>query len=118
MFPDGPPGNALLLLRMTASAMLIHDGVAAFEGGSSMATRMVQSIAIASGLLLLVGLWTPIAGAAITVLEAYFAIHGTDHLRSNLLLCAVGVALALLGPGFRSIDAKLYGRRRVDIRGG
>jgi uncharacterized membrane protein YphA (DoxX/SURF4 family) len=118
MFPDGPPGNALLLLRVTASGMLIHDGVAALEGGSSPPTVIVQSVLIASGALLLVGLWTPIAGGAITAVETYFAIFGSAHFRSALLLCTVGVALALLGPGFRSIDAKLYGRRRVDVRGG
>jgi hypothetical protein len=27
----------------------------------------------------------------------------------------LGAALAMLGPGVRSVDARLFGRRRIDI---
>jgi putative oxidoreductase len=37
-------------------------------------------------------------------------------LRSCVMLAAVGAALAMLGPGVRSIDARLFGRKRIDIR--
>jgi len=36
-------------------------------------------------------------------------------LRSTLLLAAMGIAIAILGPGALSIDAHLFGRKRLDI---
>jgi uncharacterized membrane protein YphA (DoxX/SURF4 family) len=117
MFPDGLPGNTLLVLRVTASLLLIHDSLVGAELRSSMTTIIVEPIVVAAGVLLLLGFWTPIVGLVVTILELYFAISGTVHWRSALLLGVVGIALAVLGPGFRSVDARLYGRKRVNIHG-
>ena len=67
------------------------------------------------GVFLLVGLWTPIAGAIIAATEPWIALTGTDHPRGTILLASLGIALAILGPGALSIDARLYGRKRLDI---
>lgn len=115
MFPNGWPGRALLLLRFVAGAMLIYDGVFGLLGQNRVDVIANHAIAILAGLLLVVGLWTPIAGAVVTVLELWAIVAGTDHLRSAILLAALGTALAMLGPGVRSIDARLFGRRRLDI---
>jgi len=32
------------------------------------------------------------------------------------MLAALGAALAMVGPGAWSIDARLFGRKRIDIR--
>jgi hypothetical protein len=67
-------------------------------------------------MLLVVGLWAPIAGALVILVEVCFVFLGTTQVRSDILLGALGVALAALGPGVRSIDAPRYGRKRFDIR--
>ena len=67
-------------------------------------------------MLLLLGLWTPIAGALVVVVEIWFASSGTSHLENSILLATLGAGLAALGPGFRSIDARLFGRKRIDFR--
>jgi hypothetical protein len=36
--------------------------------------------------------------------------------QTGILLLSITVAIAMLGPGSRSIDAVLFGRRRLDIR--
>jgi putative oxidoreductase len=116
MFPNGWPGLALLLLRVAAGILLIYDGAVPFPLGPDLQTIIVRSVAIGAGSLLLLGLWTPVAGVLVTCVEVGFLLLGTVHLRSAILLGAVGAALVALGPGAISIDARLFGRKRLDIR--
>jgi len=115
MFPNGWPGRALLLLRVAAAAILIRDGVANLVGQSRWDLIALQSVAIAAGLFLLVGLWTPVVGVIVAILGVWAVISGTPFVRGAVLLAVVGAALAMLGPGVTSIDARLFGRKRIDI---
>jgi putative oxidoreductase len=117
MFPNGWPGRALLLLRFVAGAILISDGIRGLLAQPRIDVIVQQAIAIIAGVLLIVGLWTPVAGAVVTVLELWAIVVGTNHIRGVILLAALGAALAMLGPGVRSVDARLFGRRRIDISG-
>jgi hypothetical protein len=51
----------------------------------------------------------------IAVLEICNSFLNTGHLRSVMLLAGLGLALAMLGPGVSSLDARLFGRKRIDI---
>jgi len=115
MFPNGWPGRGLLLLRVVVVVILIHDGVAALIGVPQRESIALQVIAAIAGVFLLLGLWTPITGALVALTELWVALTGTDHLRSTVLLAAMGIAIAILGPGALSIDARLFGRKRLDI---
>jgi putative oxidoreductase len=115
MFPNGLPGAALLLLRLVAGAMLTTDGVIALRASPGLQTAVTQSLAIGAGVLLALGLWTPVAGVLVALVELRFAFLGTAQIRTDILLGVVGAALAALGPGVRSIDALLYGRKRFEI---
>jgi uncharacterized membrane protein YphA (DoxX/SURF4 family) len=115
MFPNGWPGRALLLLRVAAAAILIRDGVANLVGQSRWDLIALQSVAIAAGLFLLVGLWTPVVGVIVAILGVWAVISGTPFVRGAVLLAVVGAALAMLGPGVTSIDGRLFGRKRIDI---
>ena len=115
MFPNGWPGRALLLLRLVAGSFLIHDGIVGLMAAPQRESIVVLVIATIAGILLLLGLWTPITGALVALTELWVALTGTDHLRSTLLLAAMGIAIAILGPGALSIDAHLFGRKRLDI---
>ena len=77
---------------------------------------VMQSVAYAAALLLLVGLWTPIAGVAIAVLELWTTVSRTNGMENSIPLATLGAALAVLGPGSYSVDAKLFGRKRIQIR--
>jgi len=71
---------------------------------------------IGVGILLLAGLWTPVAGALQVITEVWIFFSRGDGANWHLLLAALGVSLVMLGPGAWSVDARLFGRKRIDIR--
>jgi len=72
---------------------------------------------IGVGILLLAGLWTPVAGASQAIIEVWIFFSRGDGENLHFLLAALGVSLVMLGPGAWSVDARLFGRKRIDIRG-
>jgi hypothetical protein len=114
-FPDGWPGISTLLLRVCAGPLLVYDGVARLHASPQIGPFVRELLTIGAGVLLLVGLWTPLSGTLAAILQLWVAFEGADQLRAVLLLAAVGAALAMLGPGAWSVDAHLFGRKRIDI---
>jgi uncharacterized membrane protein YphA (DoxX/SURF4 family) len=116
MFPNGWPGRGLLLLRLVSGTFLIHDGLAELLRAPQWEAVIGQSLVTGAGIFLLIGLWTPVAGLLVVIVESWTAFSTTESLRNCVLLASFGAALAMLGPGVRSIDAHLFGRKRIDIR--
>ncbi|HEX6650766.1 MAG TPA: hypothetical protein VF075_14545 [Pyrinomonadaceae bacterium] len=50
------------------------------------------------------------------IVELYIAFSHNHDLLLSVLLASLGVALALLGPGNWSVDARRSGWRRIEIR--
>ena len=69
---------------------------------------------LGAGILLIVGLWTPVAGVAIALTEVWKMLTLPGDKWLWLMLATTGVALAMLGPGLWSIDARLYGWKRLE----
>jgi uncharacterized membrane protein YphA (DoxX/SURF4 family) len=118
-FADGLPGTGLLLLRLLTSLALIHFGIAGVLASPPLTTVVLQIIGIGAGILLLVGLWTPVAGTLAAIVKLWIALspyfsHSGDPWIA-ILQAALGAVLAMLGPGAWSIDARLFGRKRIDI---
>jgi putative oxidoreductase len=116
MFPHGWPGRGLLLLRLGVVAILTHDGIRAWMGAPQRESIALQIVAATAGVFLLVGLWTPVAGAIVALSEISIVLTGATHPQSSILLATQGIALAFLGPGSLSIDARLFSRKRLNIR--
>jgi uncharacterized membrane protein YphA (DoxX/SURF4 family) len=115
MFPNGWPGRGLLILRLFAGAFQIQDGIIALIGSPHREPIALLLVPAAAGIFLLLGLWTPVAGVIAAFTELLMLLNGTNDPRSTILLIAVGVSIAMLGPGAWSIDAILFGRQRLDL---
>ena len=111
MFPRGAAGLGLIVLRLCCASAIL--ALAADPGESATPTWAGVGLGCLA-LSLLVGALTPIACTVGAVVEALILVHGheADPGRAALALLAT-VALGLIGPGAYSIDAKLFGRRRI-----
>ena len=116
MFPGGWPGAGLLVLRVAAAIPLMLSGSLDLRGVPHSLGYATQFIAVSDGVLLLVGLWTPVAGTLKTVIEVWIILSSGDAMVAHLLRAMLGVSLVMLGPGAWSVDARLFGRKRIDIR--
>ena len=116
MFPGGWPGAGLLVLRLAAAIPLIIGGFAVRDA-PQLGLHAMYFASIGVGMLLLAGLWTPVAGALQAIIEIWIFFSRGDGANVHLLLAALGVSLVMLGPGAWSVDARLFGRKRIDIRG-
>jgi uncharacterized membrane protein YphA (DoxX/SURF4 family) len=95
---------------------LIHDGITELLREPQWPGVVRSFLETAAGLLLLLGLWTPVTGVLVVLVEVWSMLSRTGGLRNCVVLATFGTALAMLGPGVRSIDARLFGRKRIDIR--
>jgi putative oxidoreductase len=116
MFPNRFPGAGLLLLRLVCGACVVEGGVTRSLAEPHIPTLILQLIEVAGALLFILGLWTPMAGTLIVLVELCKAFSGRSSIENAVLLAALGAGLALLGPGSHSIDAKRYGRKRIELR--
>ena len=118
-FANGWPGRGLLLLRLlTAAAVMHRERLAAFHDAPASMLLTPQVILVAAAVILVVGLWTPIAGTLLAIGEVWVAV--SCHFWQSgdwypIMLAALGAALAMLGPGAWSIDARLFGRKHIDL---
>jgi uncharacterized membrane protein YphA (DoxX/SURF4 family) len=114
-FPNAWPGAGLLLLRLAAGIALIIGGSPELRGLSHSALFAAEIVAVSVGILLFAGLWTPLTGALQAIIELWIAFSRGREGSIHLLAAALGVSLAMLGPGAWSIDARLFGRKQIDI---
>ena len=110
-FARGWPGTGLLSLRVITAIVSIHYAISGFASEPILLLRTAMEIT--SGLLLCAGLWTPVAGGALSIVALWSVFSGTGDPWAQILLASVGIALAMLGPGAWSIDARLFGRKRL-----
>jgi len=99
------------MLRLAAGfSLLCIDQMTSQLGATTLLLRWV--FAAVAGLLW-VGLWTPFTAAVEAAIQ--IAIMTSEHRydASLVVAAAVGLALAMLGPGAWSLDAKFFGRKRI-----
>ena len=124
-FPAGFPGIGLLLLRVVVGATLVGHGVLCLVSSERVTLLVLVSFAVLSlsGVCLLIGFLTPIL-SLLACLEnlgiafSWFPLQLLSPFESKLALVpviAISAAIALLGPGAFSLDARLFGWKEIVI---
>lgn len=114
-FAGGLPGIGLFLMRLVVGLILVGGTATTVLTSPLSATAAILSVFLAvAGILLIVGLCTPIAGTIVALLEIGGLTIAPAEKLVCLLLATFGAALTMLGPGLWSIDARLFGWKRIE----
>jgi hypothetical protein len=108
------PGIGLLLMRLVVGSVLILRAGSELWTDPPIQTTLTSVSLTASGLLLIAGLWTPLTGALVAVMEIWAILTMGEDPLVCLLAGTIGGALAMLGPGRWSLDARLFGWKRIE----
>jgi putative oxidoreductase len=111
-FANGWPGLGLLIQRLVTGSALIFHGVAPLNQFSAAGPSIPQVVGAVLGLFIVAGLWTPLTGGLVAVIELWIVLSGAGN-ELPLILAALGGTLAMIGPGAWSIDARLFGRKHI-----
>lgn len=96
-----------LLIAGIASTLLSRGNA------NSLLLAVPDFVQFGSVFLLLIGLWTPVAGALLAAVEVWILSLSSDLVSTRMILGALGAALSMIGPGAYSIDARLFGRKII-----
>ena len=113
-FAEGWPGFGLLLQRVLTSAVLLYFGGTHLLETTGIGPSLPYLVASLAGVLLLFGLWTPLAGSAIAMVEVWIFLARLGNPLVAIMLLSLGATVAMIGPGVWSIDAQLYGRKHIE----
>jgi putative oxidoreductase len=112
-FANGLPGLGLMLQRLVTSAILVYGALAHLNTTPQASSVGPSLIDAGMGILLLVGLWTPVVGVMVALRELWIMFSSGGDPWIPLVLAMLGATLAMIGPGAWSIDARLFGRRQI-----
>jgi putative oxidoreductase len=112
-FPEGLPGAGLVLLRAAVAVPVFQQTTVGLLNISL--PMPLGLVAAPAALLLLAGLWTPVAAMAIAIAEFGLAFSHPAECWPCVHTGLLGIVVALLGPGGWSIDARLFGRKHIQI---
>jgi putative oxidoreductase len=113
-FASGWPGVGLLLQRILTAVLLVRFGIMEHTGAPLSPSMIPQIISACAGMLLLVGLWTPIVGGLIAVIQLWIAITYLGDPWIPIVLATLAATAAMIGPGAWSVDARLFGRKHIE----
>ena len=98
-----------------ATTIPLMQFIASSQGATLPVSVIFQFLAAICSALLTIGLWTPVAGLFMAISELSLLLFPSTNTSMHFVFATVGVALAMIGPGAWSVDAHLFGRKRIRI---
>ena len=111
-FAGGWPGIGLLIQRFLMGTILLREAFLQLSASPHLATIVLQLV---SSVLLLIGLATPYIGLLVAATQLRLFFTGSADPWTAIIICGLGLTLAMIGPGAWSMDARLFGRKHVQI---
>jgi uncharacterized membrane protein YphA (DoxX/SURF4 family) len=123
-FPSGAAGVGLLVLRLSLASRLLAEGLAIVWGGN-VAGRVLLLLGVSlllCGVFVAAGFLTRVVQIAVAVIVVGVVSYRLSVVQDPTTIydwqlwafeLATAVSLALIGPGWYSIDARLFGRREI-----
>lgn len=113
-FAAGWPGIGLLLQRFLIGTILLREaflrpGTAADPHFALVVLPLVASV------LLVIGFGTPYIGLLVAATQLWLVFAGSADPWAAIILSGLGASLAMIGPGAWSVDARIFGRKHVEI---
>lgn len=112
-FAGGWPGIGLILMRLTVGVALAYGAGLTLLSSPPIPMAIVSVLLVTAGILLTIGFCTPIVGTMVALVAIYRLIIIPEDRMVYFLIASLGAALAMLGPGLWSVDARLFGWKRI-----
>jgi putative oxidoreductase len=113
-FASGWPGGGLLAQRLLLGITQVYCFFTCVNATPVCGAVVPRSIGALAGILLLAGLWTPVAGILVAIMGAWTAFSLPASAALSAVLAVLGASLAMIGPGAWSLDAWLFGRKHIE----
>ena len=101
-------------MRLVVGAALVDRNVSNLMSDPRILMAIASVLLIAAGIFLIAGLWTPVAGTVVALVELCKIFALPQDRWVFLLLATLAAGLVMVGPGAWSIDARRYGWKRID----
>jgi len=101
-------------MRLVVGLALVSNAGSALLSSPAIPMAILSVLLAAAAILLIVGLFTPIAGTLVALIESCRLVTIPADRLVYLLVATFGAALAMLGPGLWSVDARLFGWKRIE----
>jgi len=100
---------------VTDSFLVMHASATFWLTNGQNGAGALMTLSSVLGLLVLLGLWTPVVCLLLAGTEALLLMNRADDARILSCLIAINLAVAMLGPGVLSVDASRFGRQRLNL---
>jgi uncharacterized membrane protein YphA (DoxX/SURF4 family) len=110
MFPAGVAGVALLILRLcVAGTIVLPTHLLGGLAPPTISTLLMGTLALA----LCLGTFTPVSCVLVLPMQFCALTRLGFDAAETVIHASMTVSLLMLGPGAYSVDARLFGRRRI-----